>query len=318
MKENNRIPVKNRGNLLGVILMVGMLSALPLQAYADNHKSWQEPEQGDWFMSSSITGAYGSYSGSSLRDKFYSAGITFGGEYLEQHGFSVGYTNSTVKFNSGVETIKQNEYFLSGHRNFNSDGVPGTIDIRLNGHYISNNDSTGDSDKVAVVAPLVSYLSYKKSLYADLGYAHSSYQNDLSVSQFSPTIGLGFSNSANWIQLRGYFISLSNAARAQGKSSTAAAQLKFTHWFSPDNALNLNTLGLTGMLGERIYAVDFDSQAVYNLADVQKGSVAVYLNWKFPGSTYLLFHAGYDRYENLTINEKYSSSAAVLSLSKEW
>jgi hypothetical protein len=309
---------KKNSNLLPIMLTVGLLSALPLPAFANDYNIWQPPEQSDWYMSGAITGLAGSYSGSSLRDQFYSAGISISGEYLESHGVSFGYTNSTVKFKSGIDSTLQNDFYLGGHKNINSDRLPGTIDLRLNTHYITNNDSTGDSDEVKVVAPLISYLNYKKSFYADIGYAYSSYQNDLTIGQITPTIGFGFNSAADWLQFRGYFINSSNADRSQGKSNTGAIQLKYIHWFAPYNFLRLNTFSLVGLAGERINAVDLDSHSVYNLADVQKGSVAVDLSWKLNSTTALLFHAGYDRYENLIIDEKYSSTAAVLSLSKEW
>ncbi|MBF0381076.1 MAG: hypothetical protein HQL69_08660 [Magnetococcales bacterium] len=318
MKENNRLTTKNSRVLLKAILTAGMLFALPLQANADEHTSWQDDEQSNWYMSSSVTGVTGTYSGSSLRDQFYSAGFIVTGEYLEQHGITFGYTNSNIKFKGDADSTSQNEFFLGGHKSFNTDGMNGTFDVRLNGHYISNNDSSGDTDGVKVVAPLISYLNYKKSFYFDVGYAYSAYQNDLDVTQISPAIGLGFSKDSNWIQLRGYFISSSNATRSQGKSSTAAGLLKFTHWFAPDNALQLHNASIGGMLGERLYAVDVDNLSVYNLADVQKGSVAADLSWKIDNSISILLHASYNLYENLTISEKYNSSAAALSLSKEW
>jgi hypothetical protein len=317
-KRNSRLSMMKNGISLSAMLTLGLLFALPVQASENNQSSWQEDEKGDWYMKGALTGVAGTYSSSSQRDTFYSAGFNVSGEYLERHGLSFGYTSSTINFKAGADAVSQNEFFLGGHKRFNPDGMKGTIDMRLNSHYISNDDSTDNTNGVKVVAPLVSFLSYTKSVYLDMGYAYSIYKNDLNVNQVTPTIGFAFNDASDWVQLRGYIISLSNADRAQGKESTVAGQLKWTHWLASDNFLKLDTFSLGGMVGERIYAVDFDNLSVYNLADVQKGSVAVDLSWKLGSSASLLFHAGHDLYENLTIDEKYSSSAAVLSLSMEW
>ncbi|MBF0194823.1 MAG: hypothetical protein HQL71_09700 [Magnetococcales bacterium] len=292
--------------------------AKPAIKSSEEELSWQNYDRSPWYISNSFTGITGAYSGSSQRDKFYSLGFTFSGEYLESRGFTVGYTNSTVVFKDGVDSTRQNEFFVGLHKNFNRDGILGTFDLRLNSHYITNNDSSGDSDKVKVLAPLLSYISYKKSYYLDLGYAFSLYQNSLSVNQLSPTIGFAFNNSSDWLQLRGYFIFPSNNQRAAGIENTKALQGKWTHWFALNNTSRPNTLSLSAMLGERIYSVDFDSLSVYNLSDVQKGSVAIDISWKLNKSTDLILHAGHDLYENVTISENYSSTTAVLSISKEW
>ncbi|MBF0382510.1 MAG: hypothetical protein HQL69_15925 [Magnetococcales bacterium] len=280
--------------------------------------SWQNYDRGPWYTSSSLVGVAGAYSGSSERDRFYSVGFTFSGEYYERKGFLFGYTNSTIEFKDGVDSTDQNEFLLGIHNNFNLDGLKGTFDIRLNGHFISNNDSSGNSDKVKVLAPAVSYLPYKKSYYLDLGYAYSLYQNDLNVNQIAPAFGFAFNDSADWLQLRGYFIYPSNSARAEDKDSTSAIQGKWTHWFKGSNSKQPDIFSLSGMLGERIYAVDLDSLAVYNLADVQKGSVGIDLTWKTGNDMTLLLHAGHNLYEKVSISENYSSTAIALSLSKEW
>ncbi|MDQ6990688.1 MAG: hypothetical protein Q9M11_03050, partial [Mariprofundaceae bacterium] len=54
--------------------------------------------------------------------------------------------------------------------------------------------------------PQLSFLNYRKSFYADLGYAYSSYPKGLSVSQLTPTVGLGFNQAADWLQMRVYWV----------------------------------------------------------------------------------------------------------------
>lgn len=303
--------------LLPALLTSLLLTASPVLA-ENAPEDWSAENDGPWYFSGSLTGVTGSYHGSVLRDDFHSGGFVVSADYLEKFGLTFGYTRSIVNFKNNISATKQNEFLLTGRVNLNPEDVEGTIGLRLDGHYTDNNDTSGNTDEVWAIAPIISIVPFDRSSYFDLGYAYSSYQNDLYVHQFTPTAGMAFNQKADWVQIRGYFINPSNANRAQGKKHTTAAQVKWTHWFAPENFLKLDNLGLSGMVGERVYAVDHDNLSLYNLADVQKGSVALDMNWKVSEQTSLLLHAGYDAYENVSINDDYSASAVVLSLSKSW
>jgi hypothetical protein len=318
MKNSNQFGLLWSGTLIPALLAALLLSASPVLA-DDSENSWSsEAEEGPWYFSAGLTGMAGTYHASTLRDDFYSGGIILGADYLEQFGLTFGYTRSVINFKNGAPATNQNEFFLGGHKNFRPDGMKGTIGLRLDGHYTDNDDLTGNTDQVWAFAPILSFSALDSSYYADIGYAYSDYQNNLNVHQFTPTVGFAFNQKSDWVQLRGYFINLSNSNRAQGKKNTSAAQVKWTHWFAPENLLKLDNLSLGGMVGERVYAVDHDNLSVYNLADIQKGSVALDLSWKVAEETSLLLHAGHDSYENVTIQDKYSASALVLSLSRKW
>ncbi len=307
-------------SVLSALLLLGSAPAnadsdLEVWEY-DEANSWRNLDRSPWYFSGSITGVAGTYNDSVQREKFWSGGVTLSADYLERHGITFGYTRSTIKF-KGAESTHQDAYFLSLRKNFTPDGTPGTIGLRLDGHRVNNNDSTGDTDGIWVVAPMISFLPYTKSYYFDLGYAYSDYQNNLDVHQLTPTFGFAFNNASDWVQLRGFFIDTSNAARAQGKDNTAAGQLKWTHWFSP-NFLGVDNASLSGMGGERVYAVDPDTASVYNLADIQTGSAALDLVWRVGDDANVLLHAGHDLYENIPLSNDYGSTSVVLSLSNEW
>lgn len=306
MKPLNQT-ILNRLARLGCAAAVILSSASPIAM----------AQEGDWEVRTDIQANYGSYSKSVLRDNISSAGMILTADYLEQSGFSLAANASKVQFKT-APAISQQSYFASGHLHSNIDGLPGTLSFRLDGHYISNNDISGNTDGVSVFAPQISFTDFEKSYYIDIGYARSSYKNQLTINQYTPTIGFGFNEQADWLQLRGYFISPSNAARAQNKSSTTAAEIKWSHWFAPDNMLKLHQMRLNVLAGERIYAVDGDAAAVYNLADVQRGSVSLGLQWRISDAAKWLLLAGQESFLDNTINNSYNSRFIYSDISITW
>lgn len=276
-----------------------------------------EAEESDWSVTMDKRGIYGSYSGSINRNYIVGAGMLLNADYLEQGGVAIGAGFTKLSFNTGGE-IDQKALYGSVHYNLYLDAVPGPLTLRIDGHGIFNNDVSGDTDNVTVIAPQLSFMNYDKTFYADLGYAYSSYQNNLNIHQFTPTIGFGFNASADWIQLRGYFVDPSNPLRAQNKNSTAAVEAKWTHWFASSSWHRLERAQISGLAGERIYAVDGDTAQVYNLADIQQGSVSLALQWQLTESMKLMLIGGNERYLDNTIADTYDSRYISLNISNQW
>ncbi len=272
---------------------------------------------GEWSATLGGQAAYGSYAGADQRDSWTSAGAILSADYMEKGGYTLGVTRTDVKGRNGVADIGQNALFASGRLNFTPDKLPGRLTARLDLHGIGNDDITGDSDNVRVVAPQLSYLSFDKRNYVDLGYARSSYNNNLTVNQWTPTVGFGFNQGGDWLQLRGWFIDPSNTARAQGKNSTAALETKWTHWLAP-NMLGIDNIKANLLLGERVYAVDGDAGSVSNLSDIQRGGASLGAEWKLGRTSKLLLQLGQDRYRNATLADDYKSNYGYVWLSTQW
>lgn len=283
-----------------------------------------QTSEGEWNLNGSAYGLAGNYNGSIERDDVRAFGAYLRGDYLERAGYTIGYVHTQVNFKSGQNDISQDELYLSGRYHLTPDWTTGKVSLRLDGHFISNDDSTGATDDVTVVAPMVSFLNLEKTLYLDLGYARSSYgssstiPDDLDIDQWTPTIGLGFNQNADWIQARGYYIDPSSSARALGKDDTTALEVKWTHWFMPDAPLGIDDFKLGALFGKRIFAVDPDTGAVYNLADIQTGGLSLSGGWKLPEQIRLLVGGGYEEYENPAINDDYDSYYLYISVSKDW
>jgi hypothetical protein len=272
---------------------------------------------GDWTVKSDVQGSYAGYSSSTLRNSFTSGGVLISADYLDRGGITLGGNLSSVNFKVGND-INQQSAFVSLWHNIFADVLPGVLTLRLDGHFINNDDATGDTDGVKVFAPRISFLNFDKTFYLDMGYAHSTYRNNLTVNQYSPTIGFGFNAGADWLQLRVWLIDPSNSLRAQNINSTTALEIKLTHWLAPDAWLGVDNIRTNILLGKRIYAVDGDAAAVYNLADIQRDSISFGAQWRLTESVGLLLFAGHERYLNNTISDAYASNYVYANLSAEW
>ena len=281
-------------------------------------------DDGDWRISTDLQGLYGPYSGSALRDSLANVGLFLHADYLEAGGLAVGYNRTVVSFADPDFDIDQDQVFASGRFSAAPDWASGRISMRLDGYWIDNNDNANGTGDLGIVAPLVSYMNFPKTLYLDIGYARSSYgeatdfSGDLTVDQLTPTVGFGFSEGRDWLQVRGYLIDPSNPSRAQGKSDTSAVELKWMHWFSGPGPLGINKITLTGLVGERVYAVDPDSAVVYNIADVQKGSVAAASTWRINDRNEILLQLGYEQYTNELIADDYSYPYLYIDFTHKW
>lgn len=261
----------------------------------------------------------GAYAGAQSRSSIQSHGLMLSSDYLESGGLSLGLNRTGINARGGAQDVSQNALFISGRLHATPDRLAGRLTTRLDLHAIDNDDSTGDSDDVSAIAPQLSYLSFDKRRYCDLGYAHSSYRNDLSLNQWTPTVGLGFNEGADWLQLRGWLIDPSNPARAQGKDSTRALEMKWTHWLDA-NAAGIDNMKLGLSAGERVYAVDPDAGSVANLADIHRGGINLGAEWKPGRNINVLALIGQDRFRNASVtpNNDYRLNYLYLWVSGQW
>ncbi|MDX8394466.1 MAG: hypothetical protein R8K21_07785 [Mariprofundales bacterium] len=292
-----------------ILFILIICLSYPLLVTASTDSNWQ--------IKTDLQAQYGSYNKSLQRESITSTGLILAADYLERGGLSLAATVSKVNFKTN-STITQQAYFASARYHSYFDLLPGKLTFRVDGHMINNNDITGNTDGVQVIAPQLSFINYANSFYMDIAYTRSSYSKNLNINQYTPTLGFAFNALSDWLQIRGYFIDVSNPARAQNKKNTSAAEIKLTHWFAPDNFLGINNIQITGLGGERIYAVDGDAAAVYNLADLQQGSGMIGLTWQLSESTQIMLLAGEERYVENIIANNYISRFAYTNLSIQW
>ncbi len=259
----------------------------------------------EWSVHLSPNYTTGRYASSEDRSYLIERGLSVSANYGTQGGMSLAWSNAYVAFSNFAATDQYN-LSLSGNYNFTVPSAPGRWNVRLDMHGIRNNDSTENTDKVRALAPQVSWTSVDGKFYGDLGYARTLYQNNLSATQYTPTFGFGLNDGYDWVQLRGYFISGLNPARAVGKSSTTATEVKWTHYTS-SNAYALVpasfSVGLVG--GERLYAVDMDAQSVANLSDIHTGTANLGMVWKLGKQANLFVLVGQARFRKVATDNNY-------------
>ncbi len=276
-----------------------------------------------WYVSTTLNGMAGSYSGSVERDNLLSGSVWLNADHLDDYSFALAYNNFRINFKdtgSGPFEINQNAFAGRFQYHFYSDTVGGRITAQLVAHKISNNDVTTFTDNVSVIAPKIAYLNYSKDLYLDLEYVKSDYPNNsnLSIYQITPSIGFGFNQNADWLRFKAYFINSSDKNLSQGEESLTSIDIKWTRWLAPGAVLGVNNFFIDVLAGQRIYAVDNDAFAVYNLADVQQGSALLGIGWRPGEDLDVTAIAGVEKYENKTISNVYNQPYMYISLTQHW
>jgi len=277
----------------------------------------------DWYVSATVSAMPGQYSGSVERDNLFSGSLILNADYLDSFSFAVAYNNTKINFKNvglGAFAINQNSFAGRLQYHFYTDSLGGQITTQLVAHTISNNDATKLTDEVTVVAPKIAYMNYAKDLYMDVEYVQSDYPNNgnLKMQQFTPSIGFGFNQNSDWLRLKAYLIKSSDKTLSQGEESLTSFDVKWSHWLAPDAVLGLNSFFVDVLAGKRIFAVDNDAFTVYNLADVQQGSVLLGFGWQPAEDFDVTLIAGVEKYENKIINNTYNQQYLYVSLTKSW
>ena len=276
----------------------------------------------EWYLSATVSAMPGTYSGSVQRDNLFSGSLWLNADYLDRLSFAVAYNTLSLSFKdtgSGAFDVNQDAFAGRFQYHFFVDAIGGKLTTQLVMHAISNDDGTGFTDNVDVIAPKIAYINFNNDMYLDVEYTQSKYNNsNLTVDQISPSMGFGFNQKADWLRLKAYLINTSDKNLSQGEDSLASIDVKWTHWLAPDAMLGINNFFIDVLAGERIFAVDNDAFSVYNLADIQQGSFSFGLAWKYGDDIRVSAIAGIEKYENKIISNAYDQQYFYISFTKDW
>lgn len=246
--------------------------------------------------------------------------------------------------------VKGNLYLDSfpGKLSLRLDGYTGQdkytgFTINVPGPMGGSTQNVSVKDSFTVINPTISFLTIDKLFYLDLGYAQSKYKSkdstdynlnithpkrnilptaeptdNITISQWTPTVGFGINHALDWLQLRGYLIEYSSSNRVDYKKSTSAIEAKWIHWLSNNPFLGIDSISLSILSGQRIYAVDSDSYSLYNSADIQESGIGLGAKWKIKNRANIIVHIGHDKYKNTIDDDSYSSSYLFLQGSTNW
>lgn len=301
----------------------------------------------DWYWKASGQLLLKGYQGSEQLAAFSGFAGFIAADYLERGGLKFGYHVARTAYRSGLGAAPQDVngqiFYGSGHLNYFPDQLPGQLSVRLDA-YLGRDDwqyetvtatpgpmgggsqrkTFTENDDYQALNPIVSFLNFSKTFYADLGYAVSSYHfsdssvDNIHITQWAPTLGFGFNRNFDWLQLRAFLIELSSSNRIADTDSTSALELKWLHWFGPDAPLAMHGVHLSLLSGQRAYAVDSDACALCNTADLQTGLITVGAEWQLEQQFTVLLQAGQESYENTLLNDDYQSTYLYMSISHTW
>lgn len=301
----------------------------------------------DWYRQGSGQLLLKGYSGSVQLDAYSGVAGFVSADYLERGGWAFAYHLNQTRYKSGLsgapEEIDGQMLYLGGRLNHHPGQLPGQISYRLDAYagrdalrydIVTGSSGMGGGgssrnsytvhDDIWALNPSASFLNYAKTFYVDLGYAYTSYHSsdnatdDIHISQWTPTLGLGFNRAADWLQLRAYLVSLSSSNRVVDTDGTSALEAKWTHWFGPEAPLALNNVRLILLAGERIYALDSDARALSNVADLQTGLLALAGEWRLSEQARFYLQAGHENYKNRELNDAYNSNYIYAQISRNW
>ena len=271
-------------------------------------------------------------------------------DYLDSYSIGAAYNFTHVNFSGGAD-ITEHLFYLSGRQIIFSDILPGKLILRLDAyfgrHTLAYHGSTtrivgggmggggggmsggttttttsppDETTNITSWQPIVSFINFSKTLYLDLGYAHSNYDNnpDLTVNQFTPSLGFGWNESYDWLQLRAYVISLDQTTTAFNDDRFSSLELQYSHWFRDASLPRLELFRLTLLGGDRVLAIDPDAGTIYSTADRQRGSLAASMQWALKPTLKFLGLVSYSRYHNdIAIND-YNSLLFYINLQHQW
>ncbi len=274
-----------------------------------------------WYFKAKAYAQQTNYQDSTIRESLDSAGLVFSIDYLDKSELKLGIFQQDIKFlpTSSITDVEETGVLLAYQHHFFSDA--GRFTLRLDAYHIENESNF--IDMIDIANPIIAYINNTKTFYADLGYSVSLYRadnpivEDLDITQITPTLGFGLNDNFDWLQLRGYFISPSLSSRLPDDEDKSAVEIKWIHWFNT-NILSIDKIVINLLGGERLFAVDSDTNTVYNLADIQTKSAALSIDWKLGKSTHLVVSGGSTDYESLLSDEIYSSKYVYLNISTQW
>lgn len=300
----------------------------------------------DWQLHGTAQAFMQFYSGTSERDSMFNAGYYLMADYLDTSTIGAGY-NYTIVNLSGNSDISEHLLYLTGRHSIFPDSLPGKVTFRLDGHLgrdtISTKSTTiapsggmgggkgkggltvftstiSEDTDISAIQPMVSFINFNKSFYADLGYAFSKYDStsDITVTQLTPTVGFGWNDSYEWLQTRAYLIKLDEDVPAFKDDRFNSVEIKYTHWFSDAAAPRLTSTGVSLLAGDRVFAVDPDAGTIYSTSNRQTGSMSAFINWQYTSTISFTGLANYSHYSNDAAATDYTGWLLYFNLQHQW
>ncbi|MBF0471400.1 MAG: hypothetical protein HQL48_08495 [Gammaproteobacteria bacterium] len=279
-----------------------------------------------WDFHLGLNASYGRYSDSRIRDGKIGSGGSIRADYLDSFGGTVAYQYHRIHYLQGFDQIEQNDYYVSFYKKFRPDPLSGVISLSLGAFSLANGDPKPGTNRARIFSPTLSYLPFSGEYFVALSYAESIYpeydeqlfSEALTLQQWTPVVGFAFNQQRQWLQLRGFFISSSDRRRSSQAEATTGGEISLTHYFGRERLFAINYLKVSASFGERMFAVDNDTIAVYNLPDVDRGGGSLVVEWQLTQGVTLLLAGGVEAFlfdaPGNQPDERYTSQFFALGL----
>lgn len=271
----------------------------------------------DWQIGASTDAVAVRYSGSRYRDRLEQARLFLNLENADSGGLTVGGSRSRLAL-FGADPLDQEGGYAAARLYLGGGDFPGKLSLRVAGQRIRNRGDVASKDTVSATSAQLGYLGPQRDIYLDLGYAESRYPDVLQLRQWTPTLGIGWNDGYDWLQLRGYLVRPSAPELAQGLTQSRALEGKLTHWLGAASAWLPNNLQAMWLGGKRLHAVDPDAAEIYNLPYVQRSGGYLGAEWKLGESTRLLALGGVGRFDSASLDDRFRSRSVYLNLNSAW
>lgn len=280
-------------------------------------------------------------------------GYYLSADYLDSGNIAFSYNSTLVKLSNNAD-VTENLFYLSGQYHLYPDSLPGKLSLRLDSYFgdytlqynitippptipgpspgpsgpgpgpkmsnantrLANPDIIEEKTDINILYSQLSFIDYKKTYYANIGYAYSEYDGSSKTVaiQITPTFSFSWNDSYDWLQLRAYFVELEQTASTYADDHFESLEVKYTHWIPDELPSSLELFRFSMLSGNRVLAVDPDTSSVYSITDIQKVSVSGSAQWKYSENLKILALLQYDQYQNSAVSGDYEGYLFYINL----
>ena len=299
--------VKNKAWLSkGLVLTVLSVLVLPTQVIAK-----------DWNQSLAINGVAGLHSSSSNKDSQVSSAITWDKTYLEQYGYGVNFQYLNAPFSAG-DALSQFQLRGSYWKLLTPDHFAFKIVPSADVYYISNNDTTGNSDNVLASSFSAAFVALDNSYSVTPSFSYSTYDGKFSVTQIDVAGGFSYDNQWANLSYKPSIINVSDAS-ISGNNQYVSHKITSSHFIKqPDNFYNVSSISASLSAGDKAFGIDTAAKSLYNLSDVSQYALSLDIAFKPKSQSQWLLGAGFESFNDVSASNTYSLLYGYVQYVKYW
>ncbi|MDX8382084.1 MAG: hypothetical protein R8M14_08245 [Ghiorsea sp.] len=271
----------------------------------------------DWFNTIGVNGLSGSHTSNSVKDSQAAIGLSIESAYLEDFGFGADLKYDKAAYSAGG-TLQQSQVNLNAWKLFTPSHFFAQIVLSSDLYYIKNNDTTSTTGALKALTVSSAFNALSDQFSITPSYSFSSYETGFKVSQYDLAIHVALNDLWDHIEYKPSKMMLSDATIA-GQDQYVSHKLEYTHYLKqPAEYLNLNNVSLNAAFADRAFFVDSSSHVIYNLSDISKSSMGLYLTFKPEKNQQWVTGVGYEKFSAASTNLDYTLAYAFLELKVGW